>query len=1279
MDNLLTFSSFTNLYSLSKTLRFKLVPIGKTYDNIVASGILDEDRHRAESYKKVKVIIDDYHKAYIESVLDGYRLPVKSQGKLDSLEEYFYYYHLGQKSDKERDTFKKIQAALRKCIAKQLKNSDRFARISKKELIQQDLIDFVSSRPEAESEIGLISEFKNFTVYFTGFHENRANMYSEEEKSTAIAYRLINENLPKFVDNIDVFRKIANTEIAENFKSLYKTFEEYLQVEKLEDLFSLDYFSFVLTQKHIDVYNAIIGGKTTEQGDNIQGLNQLIYQYNQRHKAEKLPKLKFLFKQILSDKEALSWLPEQFDNDAELLRSIKDFYEDVVKKLVDGATLKLLMESIANYDLSGIFIRNDQQLTEISQRVAGGWSVIPNAVKRYLETQDLQKKRKSFENYEERIDKLFKSYPSFSIAFLDHALTESGLIDIRVEDYFRQAGAVNSDTVQKEKLFARITNAYTMVESLLNCQLPVGYNLAQDSESVALIKQLLDSIKELQLFIKPLLGTGEEADKNEAFYGDFCEYWNELDFLTLLYNKVRNYLTKKPYSEDKIKLNFKNPTLLDGWESNKENDYKSFLLKKGGLFYLGIINKCENIEFKNSHTSGDDLVFDKMEFHLFKVATMIPKCSTQLNEVKSHFNKSNDDYVLSSEKFVSPLIITKEIFDLNNRKYSGEKKFKTAYLKKTGDKRGFDEAVSVWIRFCMNFLKSYKSTASYNYSSLKPLNEYRQLDDFYLDVNKLLYSISFNKISGFDVMRFIDEGKLYLFQIYNKDFSSYSRGTPNMHTLYWKMLFDERNLADVVYKLDGKAEVFFRKASLQQGKPTHPANIPLKNKNSLNPKSESVFAYDLIKDKRYTVDQFQLHVPVTLNFKAAKPFNINQLVNDYIHTADDLHVIGIDRGERHLLYLVVIDSKGKICEQFSLNEIVNECRGISYKTNYHDLLDQKEQERLKARKSWQSIANIKELKEGYLSQVIHKIAELMVKYKAIVVLEDLNTGFKRGRQKVEKQVYQNFEKMLIEKLNFLAFKSEDPELPGGILHAYQLTNEFKGFKNLGKQSGFLFYIPAWNTSKIDPMTGFVNLFDVKYESVEKAKAFFSRFDFIRYQSDKDWFEFEFDYNHFTKKAEGTKTRWTLCTYGTRIRTFRNVAKNSQWDNEEINLTDAFKSLFAKFNVDIHSNLKEELSGISEKEFFVELIHLFKLTLQMRNSVTGTDIDYLISPVMAENGDFYDSRKADDSLPRNADANGAYNIARKGLMLQERIRKSDDPEKINFKITNKEWLDFAQNL
>jgi CRISPR-associated protein Cpf1 len=80
---------------------------------------------------------------------------------------------------------------------------------------------------------------------------------------------------------------------------------------------------------------------------------------------------------------------------------------------------------------------------------------------------------------------------------------------------------------------------------------------------------------------------------------------------------------------------------------------------------------------------------------------------------------------------------------------------------------------------------------------------------------------------------------------------------------------------------------------------------------------------------------------------------------------------------------------------------------------------------------------------------------------------------------------------------------------------------------------------------------------------------------------------------------------------------------------------------------------------------------------MRNSITGTDTDYLISPVMNENGEFYDSRTCADTLPKNADANGAYNIARKGLWVIEQIKKAEDLRKIKLAITNKEWLWFAQ--
>ncbi len=538
--------------------------------------------------------------------------------------------------------------------------------------------------------------------------------------------------------------------------------------------------------------------------------------------------------------------------------------------------------------------------------------------------------------------------------------------------------------------------------------------------------------------------------------------------------------------------------------------------------------------------------------------------------------------------------------------------------------------------------------------------------------------LGYRKVSASFINQLVNEGKLYLFQIWNKDFSKFSKGTPNMHTLYWKMLFDEQNLADVVYKLNGQAEVFYRKKSLKLENTTiHKANQAIKNKNRQNQKQTSTFDYDIIKNRRYTVDKFQFHVPITINFKATGNDNINAYVYDVIRNNGIEHIIGIDRGERHLLYLSLIDLKGNIVKQMTLNEIINEYKGNSYATNYHDLLVTREGNRTEARRNWQKIENIKELKQGYLSQVVHIIAKMMVEYKAIVVLEDLNMGFMRGRQKIERSVYEQFEKMLIDKLNYYVDKKTPKGEAGGLLHALQLANKFESFRKLGKQSGCLFYIPAWNTSKIDPVTGFVNMFDTRYENADKARKFFFNFDSIRYNTVKDWFEFAFDYSKFTAKAEGTKTKWTLCTHGTRIKTFRNPDKLNQWDNVEINLTDEFKKALFDAGVDIHGNIKEAICSLTDKKHLETLMHLMKVLLQMRNSVTNSEIDYLLSPVADANGNFYDSRTCNDTLPKDADANGAYNIARKGLWAILKIQESAESERPNLAITNKEWLQFAQ--
>ncbi len=85
----------------------------------------------------------------------------------------------------------------------------------------------------------------------------------------------------------------------------------------------------------------------------------------------------------------------------------------------------------------------------------------------------------------------------------------------------------------------------------------------------------------------------------------------------------------------------------------------------------------------------------------------------------------------------------------------------------------------------------------------------------------------------------------------------------------------------------------------------------------------------------------------------------------------------------------------------------------------------------------------------------------------------------------------------------------------------------------------------------------------------------------------------------------------------------------------------------------------------------------KLLLQMRNSITNSETDYLLSPVADENGNFYDSRTCGEDLPKDADANGAYNIARKGLWAVRQIQESTDGQKPNLAIKNKDWLNFAQ--
>ncbi len=1235
-------TTFTAPRAISKTLSFSAQPIEKTWENFNNKGLLDEDTQRAENYKLVKKLCDRYIKYLFEQHFADFKLKVKSTNDLDSIEEVQIYY-----LSRSKDLLEKTQLNLRMSISKIFQHED-FKRTLKKEIITEDLMRFLSD----PVEILAVTRFSGFTTYFRSFFKNRENIYGDKGMHTEISNRVINENLLKFIDNSLVYARLKASPLHAELNGIFEPFKSIFKVDSIGEVFSLDNYSYFIVQNQIDAYNGLIGAITSEDKNNpVVGLNQRINEHNQqqKNKEEKLPKFKPLFKQILSDRVKNSFVPDAFDSVEELMDSITNSYQLISSKILPQ--LEMLLNSFTNYDLNKIYLDHGN-ISDISKRHFGTWSLIDDRLRDHYEATHPIKK-KSIEAYEKNRDAYIKSLKFLSIGEINNLVAGNNDDDVNnpLEQYFTSKGAMNNEKIQRENYFALITNNYIDVQTLFSTLVPTLEAIKKKS---APIKEFLDNLLALVNFVKPLNCANEPIEKDEIFYSQFTPLFEELEAIAVpLYNKVRNYITQKPYSTDKIKINFRNVNLMNGWDVNKEDENASILAIKDGNYYLMIADKSHRNIFRELKECDENVDgYAKMEYKLLPGANkMFPKVffAESLNKVFNPpaelLKKYKQGTHIKGDKF-----ILKDCHALID--------FFKESLNKHED----------WSQFDFKF----SDTSSYNC-----------LSDFYHEVDSQGYKLTFKKIATKNIDNLVDEGKLYLFKLYSKDFSEYSKGLPNLHTIYWKMLFDPRNLDNVVYKLNGNGELFFRPQSMDiNNTAIHPAGIPIENKNenikSLRP--TRTLPYDIIKNKRFTTHSFQVHIPITMNFKFPSKSQINDRAREFINSNGISHIIGIDRGERNLLSYAVIDLNGNIKEQGSLNEITTTGE---YKTNYLKKLSSVMETKDKQRKNWTEISTIKDIKAGYLSQVVNKLVRMMLKYNAIISLESLSAGFMQSRQKIETSVYRNFEKALIDKLNYVVLKEliDTPKEPGGPLNAIQLTDDYLAFnkyqKGLIKQCGFLFFIPAWCTSKIDPVTGFVNMLDTRYETKEKAKAFFSKFTRISYDKTKDMFEFEFDYSKFHNRAHNSRSMWTVCSYGDRLINKRNA--DGYFVTEKITLTSEYKEIFAKNGIDISGNIKDAIMAQDDAQFFKSLLNMLRLTLQLRNSNSTTGEDYILSPVRDANGNFFDSQKGDTTLPTDADNNGSYNIARKGLLLMKQIMLAPDIKKLKLELSNQDWLRFAQNI
>lgn len=1284
---------FIGQYSLSKTLRFELKPIGKTAEMIKANGFLEHDTKRADNYVLVKRFLDDYYRYYIEETLKGKELD-------KDLVEKAYSAYIGNNADE----CEKINKELRERVSKIFVDKDKYGLEKYKELfsVKQNrktnrtegiLLSWVRnndkySQADKEKYEELIVYFNKFTTYFKGFKQNRDNMFSAEAEVTAIANRIVNENMYRFFDNVKNFENIK-----EHYPDLYK---EFVQVEQY---FVPSAFGKILSQSAIDNYNQGVIGRFENDLD-AEGVNQVINEYRQNclkdgKEVKKLPTMITLYKQILSEDKSENILEkENIDTDEKAINLVKESYKILTENVKE--IKKLIDYSITEETLDTIYIKKIE-ISTVSNAIFGNREIIKDAL-----------------NYKKEKYKEVVCVKTISDAIKEYKQVYDGEIfdwkDKNIDDLFVKyfssfyTGYVTkSKNTKKQK--DEIVNIIEYVDNIKKELDTIVSNDVRD------YKNILDKMNAIVRFYKMfyLYDGMKKLDirgKNEYFYNHFELMYFDIREINKKYNEIRNYATKitQPNNGEKLKFTFDASTLLDGWDKNKEKDNLSILLVKNGKYYLGVMDnenkKCFDFENEDVAKKAGQVgeTYQKMEykqisFNYGGLGGFVRKCFNTAQQFRWTCPKD----CLNEE---GKIIITDEEARNNLVKIIDcYKDFLNKY-----EKNGF----------------KYKD---FSFQML-PSDQYSKLSEFTQDIERQRYKLWFRNVSAKYIDELVEQGKLYLFQIYNKDFSDNKKqkGTDNLHTLYWKALFSPENMNKTdgaIIKLNGEAEIFYRfkadgipvihkKGSILLNKISkYGETIPSKiykrifdclngriEKQDLNEEERKWYdkavwkeaKYDIVKDKRYYGDdgKYFFHCPITINFRCKEKVNgntFNQEINQFVANNPDIHIIGIDRGERHLLYYTVIDQQGNIIEQDSLNNISSDYvannKLVPHKVNYHDLLDKREQERADARLAWTAIENIKEIKSGYLSQVVHKLALLVEKYNAVIVLENLNVGFKRGRFKVEKQVYQNFEKALIQKFNYLVFKNRSYAENGSFANGYQLTAPFTSFKDIYRQTGILYYVDPSYTSHICPKTGFVNYINsyLKYTNVEIAKLTLAKFDGFKFNNAKGYFEFVIDYDKFIN-GKIPLGKWTICTVGQERYSYD--AKNQTTIKYDV--TKELQNLLVKYNVAYEDgkDLLGKIKDIDEKGFYSALLYWLRLTMQLRYTVKGTENedDYILSPVADKNGNFFDSRKAQDNEPKNADANGAYHIALKGLQLIQNIDdgKLAKPEK---NMENAKWFKFAR--
>ncbi len=1245
------------LFPVSKTYSFALLPVWKTLETINRNGFIGIAEDESRTRPVVISAIDEFHRKALADIFSSKGLQHAGDGMWRDVIDAWR----ARKADKEgQDRWKETYYGLEQMFLDVMAAHPLYGLVTAStpsKILKEVIVPAAAGTVREEAA----RYYASHATILQDYQKARTFLYKSTKKGSPF-HRAVMENMPRFEENIRSWNEILDKlpGAAAAFSEVTAAMD--LRGVPVEAFFDEDSYGLFLTEPRIAVYNALINGWNDGKTQH-KGLRAYILEAMQQDKTLKLPDLQKLHHQILSGRETLSYIPRTATSDDDVWNAIDAFFDGMRTMDVQNTAYGVLSVLAAGgYDTAAVSI-DARDVAFLSNVIFDNWRKGKDALR------DLAAKR--WPTNKDKRDAFMKK-ERFCLDDLDEAFADAGY-----------DGGIAGKILD---LFVRDAPLVGVAESEIRNLRDGGATLDVGKKSNGLLADALYDAKRGYRIVS-LLGVRDEkkAKLTDArLLEDLDDVFAAWGAIIPVMNLTRSWCTRKPYSNEKVRLYLNNSRLLSGWSWGKD----------GG----------------NINTSAAAFAWIEGKLHLLIRLTGEKKRSetfkyTDLLRGEGGVTLAVQEKMDCMKAF--PSMLCAKV----NRQYISITDEDVAAIKAEKHKQNKTHPVADMalvarmIGFMHELWDKHPSFRNLSFPRHDP-SMYNSWNDFVEECSEHAYLMTTKEVSLDQVKRAVDEGRMLCFSVYSKDLERMYKGydikyLPSIHLV-------DAIRGDHDTKLCGGAALYFRKKSIDRPV-VHKTGSFIVDKRTNDEKHEPIpekvwkeiylfkngrlprermsaeavkwlesgrvtvkqATFDIVKDYSFTVDRFLLHVPVTLQCSCDPGTKdiaglVNGRVDEAVAAGAGRHIIGINRGENNLLYVVVTDPDGRIVEQRSLNVVGGMDYGARIMDRVRNMRDQQ--------RRWEDMDRVSPIKEGYVASVLPEIYKLILKYDALVAIENLDMNFTNSRAQLGQTIYRKFENMLLDKLSYLV-----PDVKGAPYEALQLS---PGAKQTKYRGGVVYLMSPWATSGLDPKTGWLNMLPIAAaNTADKKRALFGNMDSVTRDGNGDW-HLSFDYANYGVEKAGIRTSWTVTSAGERLeRISREVKAKDEFGNlKTYFVADTQRICPSRLfddavGGDFSGDLKEKLAGL-KGDALDTAVRALTLTLQTRNCIIGDTRGRYVSPVEGSVRGF-DTDSARDDEPLCTDAVTAYNLARKLRFLLQEQRDAADGKEVLF-LDGDRWLTLAQS-